>query len=36
MSAQRQDQHWNAGETEIQQMNHAGPDQRQTIENQTT
>ena len=28
------DQHWNAGATEIQQLNPGGPDQRQNIEPQ--
>ena len=36
MSAQQQDQHWNAGATEIQQLNPGGPDQRQSIEPQPT
>ena len=29
MSTQQQDQHWNAGVTEAQQLNLGGPDQRQ-------
>ena len=29
MSTQQQDQHWNAGATEAQQLNPVGPDQRQ-------
>ena len=36
MSTQQQDQHWNAGATEIQQLNIGGPDQRQNIEPQPT
>ena len=36
MSIQQQDQHWNAGATEIQQLNPGGPDQRQSIELQPT
>ena len=35
MSTQQQDLYWNAGATDIQQLNPNGPDQRQTIEPQT-
>ena len=31
MSTQQQDQHWNAGAQEIQQLIPGGPDQRQII-----
>ena len=34
MSTQQQDQYWNAGATEIQQLNPGGPNQRQSIEPQ--
>ena len=36
MSTQQQDPYWNAGATEIQQLNPGGPDQRQCIELQPT
>ena len=34
MSTQQQDPYWNAGATDIQQLNPNGPDQRQSIEPQ--
>ena len=34
MSTQQQDQHWNAGATEAQQLNTGEPDQRQSIKSQ--
>ena len=36
MSTQRQDQHQNAGATEVQQLNPGGPNQRQSIKPQPT
>ena len=36
MSTQQQDQHWNAGAKEIQQLNQGGPAQRQLIKPQPT
>ena len=36
MSTQQQDPYWNAGATDVQQMNPNGPDQRQSIESQPT
>ena len=32
MNTQKQEQNWNTGATEIQQLNPGGPDQRQGIE----
>ena len=32
MSSQQQDQHWNAGAKEIQQLRPGGPDQRRSLE----
>ena len=34
MRTQQQDPYWNAGATDIQQLNPNGPDQRQSIEPQ--
>ena len=34
MNTQQQDPNWNAGATEIQQLNHGEPDQRQSNESQ--
>ena len=34
MSSQQQDPYWNAGATDIQQLNQNGPDQIQSIEPQ--
>ena len=34
MRTQQQDPYWNAGATDIQQLNLNGPDQRQSIEHQ--
>ena len=36
MSTQQQDPYQTAGATEIQQLNPGGPDQRESIEPQTT
>ena len=32
MRTQQQDPYWNAGETNVQQLNPNGPDQRQSVE----
>ena len=36
MSTQQKAQRWNAGETEVQQLNTDGPDQRQSIKPRQT